>query len=282
MNKRAVAFLCLVSVASVAMADPPKVLVEFRIESQSFKDGLKADAAPVETALATQLATLLQTKFPPMQWVTGPLADPAATLTASLAEDDSAMRRIFIKWTAKIGTQPLTLHKLEEWTIYDTKRASRPYFDAAKTKTEVGDKIVQWMRVDHTRDDVHDDFLVQVPLSRQVELDTVKKNVVLPLSWRSAKLGEGSEFRVDFGNDPAPDMKIFLNNVGEARGFNGLTRSRVFLCTDSGENLPEGKWWKNCAEILTGNGAPPYVLRFKHYVIGEPVDGIAGTVAVQP
>jgi hypothetical protein len=272
--------------ASTAIADPPKVLVEFKIEAQKFKDGLQQAAAPAEAALATRIAALLQEKFPPMQWVTGPQAAPAATLTASLVQDDSAMPRISIHWTAKIGDQPLALHKLQDWTIYDVNRAGRPYFDAVKMKADVSAKIEQWMRVDHTRDDVHDDFLVQVPLAHRVDLDTGKKNVVLPLSWRSAKLGDASEFRVEFGNtDPAPDMKIFLNNVGEARGgFSGLTRSRVSSCTDSGDNLPEDQWWSSCAAILTANGGPPYVLRFKHYEIGEHPEGVAdnGTTAVQP
>ncbi len=287
MNSRVLIVLSLLFAAATANAAPGQVLVVFKIESAKFSEGLDPKTAATEAALAKKVAAQLQAMFPPIDWVTtAPPDGAAATFTASLVQDAARMPLIALKWTGKVGDRELSFHDLQHnWTVYDVGNPIRPYRDANQLITDIDAKLNEFMLSTATEDNLHNEFVKQVPLATRVDLDLQKKAVVIPLSWARAKLDDSCEFRLEFTrNQPLTRMKVLLGQVAEVlEGTKlGNTESRIASCAASGEPV-EAETWEKCVAILASPGAPPLLVSFEKYKFFDQVSGVrpSGT-AVTP
>ena len=280
MKTRIFALTALALMAATASAGPGQVLVVFKIESQSYIEGIgQGKTAAVEAKIAPLVAARLQEKFPPLEWLTtAPPGGPAATVTVSLVEGKGIFPDISLHWEAKVGAEALTLDGFEGWTVYDIDDNERNFRKPDKLASDIDTKLGAWLATQPGRKAVHDDIVTLVPLDNRLDLDQAKHLVIVALPWKKAKLGEESKFRIEYlrGN-PGDDMKVFLGKVGEARSgaLAGNTRTVVASCEADGQDEPAATVWSNCVAVLTGQNAPPFVLRFQVYELGNNLPGVA-------
>lgn len=276
--------LCFANV--FAYAAPGEVQVVFRIDSEKFQRGLQGTRGAVESELSRKLANSLQSMFPLIEWVgSAPAGAPAATLVASLAQDGQVIPNIEVRWTAKIGDQDLAMPHLHAVPIYQVTNIDRPYRNPTQLTDDVNAKVTAWIQTDTVDKVVHDEFVTQVPLATSVKLDSSIKAILIPLEWRRSKLGEQTEFRLEFTRTaPLSRIKIKLNGVAErlSEPMPGDTQCLVASCTASSVPV-NGDAWQNCVEMLNTRDAPPLLVSVDQYQFNDHPDGIeTNGTAVRP
>jgi len=287
MNSRTLVVLSLLLGCATAGAAPGQVLVVFKIESLKFKDGLDPNVAATEAALAQKAAAQLQAMFPPIDWLTAPPADgAAATITLSLTQNTLPLPVISLHWTGKVGNRDLTFHAIHDWPVYDVTNPIRPYRNSDKLVADVDAKLLEFMRSDKTERNLHDDFVMQVPLATRVELDAQTQAVVIPLSWARAKLADSCKFRLEFTRpQPLTQMTVLLGQVAEVLEGDdrGNTQSRLASCAASGDLIDGDDRWQKCVGVLAMPAPPPLLVKFEDYKFFDRVSGVAASgTAVTP
>jgi len=287
MNSRIFLGLLLLLGCAAVNAAPGQVLVVFKIDSVKFKDGLDPKVATTEAALTQKAAAQLQAMFPPIDWVTTAPADgAAASITVTLTQNTLPMPVISLRWTGKVGNRDLTFHDIHDWPVYDITNPIRPYRDANKLIADVDAKLLEFMRSDKTERNLHDDFVMQVPLATRVDLDMQKQAVVIPLSWARAKLADSCKFRLEFTRaEPLTQMTVLLGQVAEVLEGDdrGNTQSRLASCAASGDPIDGADRWQKCVAVLATPAAPPLLVKFEDYKFFDRVSGVAASgTAVTP
>jgi hypothetical protein len=276
MNARYV-LLLLSALCHSAWAAPAQVLVVAKVESKNFRSGLGAAVPATEAAIAKNLATQLKAMFPPLDWITTAPADgAAATLTATLAQDDELLPNIVLRWSAKIGTENLPLHAVREWPVYESSIAGRPYRDPEGLISFLDAKIKSRLNTDNTEAKIHDDFIKAVPLATRIEFDKSADAVLIPISWSTAQISDESLFRLEFIRPaPAGRIKVLLGATERMlEPMKGRTQGKVASCVAGGSAVPDNIW-STCVAILEQQGAPPLSLSFERYKFAGNVSGIS-------
>lgn len=277
MKPRMLPFLALLLAGSAAVAAPGQVLVVFKIEAQSFKDGLGQRTATTEAKIVPLLAAHLRQRFPPLEWLTtAPPGGAAATVTVSLVEDQQFLPEVAVKWAAQVGSQQLMLRDVPNWTIYDATLLDRPTRLPDQLAADIDSKVGAWIRSEPAEAALQKNIVKHIPLNNRIDLDQQLQAVLVPLSWKDSKLGDASQFRIEFARgQPAGDIKVLLGRVTEvqAGAMKGNTRSLVASCAANGAPV-ETNVWSNCIAILVGQNAPPFSLSLEHYDYSDHVSGV--------
>lgn len=274
--------LGILSLTGLAPARAGEVQVLFTVGSASFKANLKQSAGDVETSMATELADQLRQCFPPLDWVTTPQANPSdAVLTATLVEDKAVPPNYSIAWSAKVGATDLPLDSPPiELPVYGPSDFQIPLRNAPRLIGDLQTKLRNWCAGEVMKARLHDQFIKNVPLAKQVTLDTTGRAVLIPLLWQRAKLDGQSVFRLEFLRAGTQSrMRVLLTGVGERReqASPSITQISVVESCDASGAPVSGDMWATCILLLDQQDPPPEFISFEKYVPRKFEPGLTST-----
>ncbi len=179
-----------------------RVETSFEISAPSFVVNLEDRRINAEQIAQAALLGQVTKHYPLIAWHADASADALARVKLSMIEESaSPLPIVSLSWSASVGGEQLSLTQLPAVELYGPFDLNRETHDAASLGRVLKKTINGWFTNQHNRTIFQRSLLRNIPLVREVDVDTQTERIIMPFSLATTKMDRDSRLRVRFRSE---------------------------------------------------------------------------------
>ena len=270
----------------------PLVEIAFNIRAADFRTNLTdTNRTDIESKVMEQLATLCSQYFGFLKWIpknhVEDSSKPAAHLKVTLVGQRVGFAsRISLKYSKVVNGQDMDLQLKEDWLLLYRAWDDQPTHNRGQLKSDIFNKLVRQFANDDFRDKLHEQFLSTISLTRDVNVITPDKRLIIPISATALRMRDGTILLVKFisnipqsGGPKDGIIRVEKDGMSYVDPYRGYVRAVILLF-----NYPpvrvEG--WHDRVPIVLQHKVADTLKVFMEKYSPDPNPGTRGSLVTSP